>query len=131
MDTKQVIILDASLGMPAGKLVAQGAHAAMGGFTEVGQVVMIDGVKYFAFPITDEEEIWLTNSFTKAVLQVHSSQELDDLYDKAKAAGLRTVKIIDSGRTVFNGVPTYTAISIGPAEVSKINAITGSLKSYK
>lgn len=52
------------------------------------------------------------------------------VYDEAKAAGCLTYLVTDSGKTEFDGVPTHTAIAIGPNQVEQIDAITGGLKLY-
>jgi len=67
-------------------------------------------------------------SFAKIVLQCDSEEELIKIYEKAKAAGLESHLIIDSGATEFHGIPTKTCVGIGPDEAEKIDAITGSLK---
>ena len=80
-----------------------------------------------------EEMEWMTEvpgekSFAKIVVQVDSEEELDKIYEKAKAAGLETHLITDSGATEFHGIPTKTCVGIGPDAEDKINAITGELK---
>ena len=52
------------------------------------------------------------------------------LAEKAKEAGLEYHLITDSGRTEFDGVPTLTALAIGPDKIEKIDKITGELKLY-
>ena len=46
----------------------------------------------------------------------------------AKLAGLPCSLIRDAGLTEFAGVPTLTAVAVGPAELSKVDAITSHLK---
>jgi PTH2 family peptidyl-tRNA hydrolase len=38
-----------------------------------------------------------------------------------------TALILDSGVTEFGGVPTNTAVAVGPDQVGKVDAITGGL----
>ena len=71
---------------------------------------------------------WLSGSFTKVCLSCDSEQELLDLHAKAKAAGILCSLIKDAGKTEFGGVPTYTAIAIGPDYPENIDPITGHLK---
>ena len=73
-------------------------------------------------------QAWLSGRFTKVVVRVDSEAELLEVYQKAKDAGLPCSLIQDSGATEFHGVPTYTAVAIGPDEAEKIDAITGQLK---
>ena len=72
---------------------------------------------------------WVLGSFAKVVLRAETAtdQELIDLQAAAKAAGLTTSLIVDSGRTEFNGVPTMTALGIGPGSIEEIDKITGHL----
>ncbi len=55
---------------------------------------------------------WIDNLFTKICVSVDSEEELLDIYNKGKNAGLICALIQDAGRTEFNGVPTYTCCSI-------------------
>ena len=70
---------------------------------------------------------WITGLHTKICVGVSSEQGLQDVYDRAKSAGLPCSIITDAGKTEFGGVPTKTAVAVGPAEASLIDAITGTL----
>ena len=70
----------------------------------------------------------MEESYTKITCSVDSEQELDEIYNKAKKAGLETHLIIDNGLTEFNGVPTKTIVAIGPHYSEKIDPITKHLK---
>jgi PTH2 family peptidyl-tRNA hydrolase len=76
------------------------------------------------------EEIPGEKNFAKIVLQVDSEEALVEVYEKAIAAGLEAHLITDSGATEFHGVPTKTAVGIGPDLAAKIDAVTGDLKLY-
>jgi PTH2 family peptidyl-tRNA hydrolase len=99
-----------------GKQIAQGAHASM--------KVILDTPQPYPTPMQE----WLTGRFTKVVVYVNTEQELLDVYQKAKDAGLPCSLIQDSGATEFHGVPTYTAVAVGPDVAEKIDPITGNLK---
>ena len=77
-----------------------------------------------------EERGWINAGMAKVCLRVDSEDELMACHDSALAAGLTSHLIRDSGRTEFGGVPTLTACAIGPAEVERIDAITGHLVPY-
>jgi PTH2 family peptidyl-tRNA hydrolase len=49
------------------------------------------------------------------------------LHQRALDAGLITALIQDAGLTEFAGVPTYTALAIGPDEDAKIDQLTDDL----
>jgi len=51
-----------------------------------------------------------------------------DIYNQAKEAGLYCSLIQDAGLTEFGGVPTYTAVAVGPAKNEDVDKITGELK---
>ena len=128
-DTKQTIIIRKDLKIRRGKEIAQGCHASLAFLTR-RLVKFSDSKNTFTIDLTDEEIEWMNNSFAKVCLQVDSEQELLDIYNKAKEAGLEAHLITDSGRTEFNGIPTNTVVSIGPHSVDRINPITSNLKLY-
>lgn len=135
---KQVIVVRKDLNMRKGKIAAQVAHASMkvildrmewgeleghegdldGETASVGSVVVID---------SSALSLWLAGSFTKICISVDSEAELLEVFSKAQAAGILCSLIQDSGKTEFNGVPTYTCAAIGPAYSEEINPITGHL----
>ena len=150
MNVKQVIVMRKDLGVRKGKLIAQGAHASMKIFfdrmmtdPQGSHPIWFDRVladpeatpdklecgnitHYLA--ATDEMKEWIKGSFTKICVSVNSEEELLEIYNKAKDAGLPCALICDAGKTEFNGVPTNTCCAIGPDQVEKIDKITGDLK---
>lgn len=127
MEHKQVIIMRKDLNMRKGKLVAQGAHAAMGAI--LGQCKQ-DGDK-LVLDLTDERMApWLTGRFKKICVYVNSEQELLDLHQQAKESGLICSLIQDAGLTEFAGVKTYTAVAVGPDQEDKIDAVCKHLPLY-
>jgi PTH2 family peptidyl-tRNA hydrolase len=128
--TKQVIVIRKDLKMRKGKMVAQGAHASMKVFLDRGYAHQPDGTNksYFTFETNWEIEKWLEGIFTKVCVGVNSELELLNVYDQAKRAGLPCSLIQDAGLTEFDGVPTYTAVAIGPADNEKVDEITGHFK---
>lgn len=124
MNTKQVIVMrtDTDPPMRKGKMIAQGAHASM---AFLSRRVFDDhhGDPYFS----DAEMQWFQNSYAKVCCRVDSEEELLDIYNKAKEAGLEVHLITDSGRTEFKK-PTKTCLAIGPDFVEKIDPITGHLR---
>ena len=116
---KQVIVMRNDLGMRKGKMIAQGSHASISFLTRKIQ----SGRK-----MTDVEQQWVNDRFTKICVRVDSEQELIDIHNKALANGVESHLITDAGLTEFNGVPTKTCLALGPDYASKIDAITGHLK---
>ena len=115
MDTKQVIVLRKDLNMRKGKMIAQGAHACLGACKRA--------------KVVDPEALaaWENDGQTKIAVSVNSEQELLDIFNNAAAMGIPAAIITAQGRTEFAGVPTRTAVAIGPAEASKIDQITRQL----
>ena len=110
---KQVIVIRKDLKMRRGKEAVQCCHASM--------KVTLDNLNH-----PDVKE-WLAGIFTKIVVSVDSEDELFEIYRNAKDAGLICSLIKDAGLTEFDGVPTYTAVAVGPSTNEKVNAITGHL----
>ena len=122
---KQVIVIRRDLKMRRGKECSQAAHASM--------IWLCDRLNRFMYRnpqfSTDEME-WLQGTFTKITLQVNSEEELLDIFNKAKVKGLNVYLVTDIGKTEFNGIPTNTAIAIGPNKSEDIDSITSELKLY-
>jgi PTH2 family peptidyl-tRNA hydrolase len=141
---KQVIVMRTDLNMRKGKIVAQGSHASMKVFFDrIKSTYCVDpteGAHTFNIPeefqryfvtsmeLTGEMYSWMKGTFTKICVRVNSEEELHTIYKKAIDAGIPSAIIQDSGKTEFNGVPTYTCCAIGPDEAEKIDEITGELK---
>ena len=132
MDTKQVIVMRKDLGMRKGKMVAQGCHASMGAIFSQSYVKskdLTDGIMdHKCIPMSVDVEHWFNDRFTEICVSCNSEQELLDLTAQAKDAGLLHFLCRDAGLTEFAGIPTYTALAIGPASAEIIDKITGQLK---
>ena len=112
MHTKLTLVVRSDLGMGRGKIAAQASHAA------VAAVLARLGAPDF--------RAWLRDGQPKVVLKAVSEDELFAIAERASEAGLPVQVIHDAGRTqVAEGTPTCCAI--GPAEDSRIDAVTGGL----
>jgi PTH2 family peptidyl-tRNA hydrolase len=120
---KQVIVVRKDLGMRKGKMIAQGAHASMGAILGLAKR---EGDS-LVIPLDPRVEPWLCGRFKKIAVSVNSEAELLALHAKAKNAGIVCSLIQDAGLTEFGGVPTYTAVGIGPDDGERIDGITGEL----
>jgi peptidyl-tRNA hydrolase len=109
---KQVIVVDESLRLPRGKLAAQAAHAAVAAYRSAA---------------ADDRRAWIAEGMPKIVVACASEFELVAIHARAAEAGLPAELVRDAGRTA---VPegTATCVGIGPAEDSRIDAVTGDLK---
>lgn len=121
-DVKQLIIIRKDLKMRRGKEISQGAHASMKFLIEAVK----DGKDFEPY-----EEKWLfNNEFKKIVLQTDSEEKLDSLYEMALGKGFNAYIIVDNGLTEFNGVPTKTALAIGPNYSKDLDTIAKHLQLY-
>jgi peptidyl-tRNA hydrolase, PTH2 family len=129
MSSKQVLVMKKfpkDRNMRTGKYVAQGAHASLGALLSLGK--MDPECQNFVISLENPFVYeWLIGRFTKVTVYVETDDELAAICNKAKEAGIATALITDAGLTEFNGVPTITAVGVGPDDPEKINAITGHL----
>lgn len=114
-DLKQVIVVRTDLRMGRGKLAAQVAHAAVSAAESARSLR----------PLWHRR--WIEEGQKKIVLKTRSLEELLDIYRKAVGRGLPAVLVRDRGLTQLPP-GTITAVGIGPAPSSLIDAITGNLK---
>lgn len=134
---KQVIVMRKDLNMRKGKMIAQGAHASMKVLLDrkTAPVIGSGSGEAAAAPASTEMTIaltpamtdWLGGRFTKVCVSVDSEAALDEVCQRAEAAGVPWAVIVDSGKTEFHGVPTKTCAAIGPAWVDEVDAVTGKL----
>jgi PTH2 family peptidyl-tRNA hydrolase len=127
MEHKQVIVLRKDLNMRKGKMVAQGAHASMAAILNLGTYDKQGPGATLTLVLDERVRPWLQGRFKKICVGVNSEQELLDLHQAAQAAGVVCALIQDAGLTEFGGVPTYTALAVGPDQEDVVNRLTGSL----
>lgn len=126
---KQVIILRNDLNMRKGKMIAQGAHASLKAVLDTGTVREVDGRRCLVIPLDDDRVgPWVEGKFAKIAVRADSEAELLALHEAAQAAGAVSALIQDAGLTEFGGVPTYTALAIGPGRKEALDPLTGNLK---
>lgn len=127
---KRVIVVRKDLGMRKGKMMAQVSHASKLTLLEFasieGERLSIDLNQYGKH--TQAIISWLQGDFTEVVVSVDSKEAFDELVSKAKSRELPVFVVTDLGKTEFNGVPTETVVSIGPAESSHFDGVTDGLK---
>jgi len=129
---KQYIIVRTDLGMSAGKIGAQAAHASQKVFFDKmiysRQFGGIDpNTKTYQITLNKEEIQWVEGKFTKIVKKVKNEAQLIKVYEKAKEAGLNCSLIEDAGLTELTG-KNHTCIAIGPNYVDKCEPIVKRLR---
>ena len=123
--SKQVIVIRNDIKMGKGKMVSQGAHAS----TSV--LIDRDSQRWWLGESSKEALAdWINGTFTKICVFVNSERELLEIYNKAFSANILCSIIKDNGKTVFDGVPTFTAVAIGPDWSDVVDEITKDLKLY-
>jgi peptidyl-tRNA hydrolase, PTH2 family len=118
---KQVIAYRRDLKMRKGKIAAQVAHASLAAVVR-GEHGPVDELRV---ALDGPTAHWLRHRSAKVVLSVEDEAALTAIHDLARRAGLPRALITDSGRTEFHGVPTRTAVAVGPATEEEVDAITG------
>lgn len=127
MSVKQMIVVRKDLNMRKGKMIAQGAHASMGFLLELASS-SADGD--FRTMLQNGEDFleWTESGTAKIAVGINSEEELLDLHVRAKDAKIPVYLVRDTGKTEFRGVPTYTALALGPAKSEVLDPLTGHLK---
>ena len=111
-----------------GKFCVQACHASLAAILNFADKSTHGEIRIlFENDETDALQDWINGMFTKITVSVNSEAELVEIYNKAKEKGLLCSLITDAGLTEFNGVPTLTAVAIGPNWDFDINPITGHL----
>jgi PTH2 family peptidyl-tRNA hydrolase len=129
MEAKQVIVIRRDLGMRRGKEISQGAHASMAWMTtRLEQSHSHPGI--YTLILNEAEQSWLSGLFTKITCQVQSEENLRAVVVRAEEAGVIAHAITDAGKTEFGGVPTLTAVAVGPDWADRVDEVTGNLKLY-
>lgn len=132
METKQVLVWRKDLRnvdghkVRTGKVAAQLAHASLKVFFD--RIEYCDHGEMKITKITSAMENWINGLFTKICVSVNSEKELLSIFQQAKDNNIPCSLIQDAGLTEFGGIPTYTAVAIGPAEDKDVDTITGNLK---
>lgn len=124
---KQVIVIRRDLRMRRGKEIAQGSHASMAFLVErITRVVASGEDRDVRIELSVEELEWVSGGrMAKVVLQAPDLETLERVRDEASARSLAVHVITDLGLTEFGGVPTVTALAIGPADADEIDRVTG------
>ncbi|PSQ33639.1 aminoacyl-tRNA hydrolase [Halobacteriales archaeon SW_10_68_16] len=111
---KQAIVARGDLGMGAGKLAAQVAHASL-----------------MAYEAADEKtrSDWKGDGQKKVVLRADGESTLFELAEIADVEGLPHAVVRDAGHTQLDP-GTATTFAVGPAEEERVDAVTGDLPLY-
>ncbi len=125
---KMVIVMRKDLGMRKGKMIAQGSHASMAFLLEkiLCAPIVNDHPFVFGVTLTKLELAWEDAGQKKIVVSVNSEEELVDIYNRSKEAGIPVHMITDAGHTELSP-NTKTCLALGPWHSDEIDKITGGL----
>jgi PTH2 family peptidyl-tRNA hydrolase len=112
---KQTIVIRKDLEMGRGKMVAQGSHASLGAYKKTLKADP-DAVKQ-----------WEAIGQEKVVLKAQTGEELIELFQQAKDAGIPVEIIRDAGHTQIEP-GTITCFAAGPWKEDELDRIFGKLK---
>ncbi len=118
---KQAIVVRRDIEMGRGKAAAQVAHASC----EAVFIVLDSGRKQWLEWLRE----WRSTGQKKVVLRVDSLEELVEIYEKARLAGLPASIVVDAGHTQLPP-GTRTAVGVGPGPENLVDMVTGRLKLY-
>jgi len=131
---KQVMIVNMGLDMEVGRIAAQVAHASIKVFLDKKETKHALSYKSiiagYYIPCTKPMVEWIEKSFTKVVVGVDNSDQLFELANKAKEAGLPFSIMTDNGFPDYPGGVATTCVAIGPADSNDLDPITGDLSPF-
>ena len=111
---KQAIVARTDIGMGAGKLAAQVAHASLSAYEDADERT---------------RRAWKGSGQKKVVLEASSERELFELAEAARVEGLPNAIIRDAGHTQLDP-GTVTALAVGPGPDEAVDRVTGDLSLY-
>ena len=112
---KQAIVVRTDLKMGKGKVAAQVAHASLA----AAEAAQQKRPAWYSG--------WKEGGQAKIVLKVGSLEALEDLFRKAKSAGLPASMVEDRGLTQVDP-GTVTCLGVGPGPDVEVDGVTGKLK---
>lgn len=124
MQYKQILVLRKDLKMRKGKMISQGAHAAVQILLDSGRWEE-NGV--FCGRPGELFQKWLEQGATKITVSVNSEEALLEISERARQNRIPCAVIEDAGRTEFHGEATITCCALGPAAAEQLDPITGDL----
>ena len=111
---KQAIVARTDIGMGEGKLAAQVAHASLSAYEKASEGARSD---------------WKDGGQKKIVLEGDGESTLFELAEEAKRRGIPHAIVRDAGHTQLDP-GTVTALAVGPASETDVDAVTGDLPLY-
>ena len=101
------VVFRADLDIPRGKSEVQCGHV----------------IAMLLYEQHDACDDYMAGSQMKLSMEVPDTAALEKIARRAALRHIPCVKVVDAGRTVFDG-PTFTCIAIGPMDKTDCNALT-------
>jgi len=121
-DLKMYLILNGSLGMTKGKMVAQASHACLKIFfdhMDYDNTVGLEGYRHvFITCMNDDMRAWKEGAFAKISLKAPDEGTMEFLVRQAERNGIATAEIRDNGVTQVEP-GSLTAVAIGPFDTTR------------
>jgi PTH2 family peptidyl-tRNA hydrolase len=114
---KMLLVIRTDLKMKPGKIAAQVGHATLGAYKTARQSHPL-ALKY-----------WSYHGQAKVAVKVKTEAEMDEIRQKAIAAGINTHVVHDAGKTQV-AAGSRTVLALGPAPIDEIDKIASHLKLY-
>jgi PTH2 family peptidyl-tRNA hydrolase len=111
---KQAILLREDLEMSTGKMITQACHASLKAYQTADSEIRSE---------------WESQGEKKVILGV-DGEKMQQKKRELEVSGLSFSAVKDAGKTELEP-GTETALSVGPAEESEIDTVTGELKLIK
>ena len=124
-ELKMVLCVRTDLKMTKGKMCAQCGHATLGLYKQLLAATIEGGES--GEMAASLLQAWDEGGQAKVALKLPSEVEMDQLAALAEAGGVNSYIISDAGRTQI-AAGSRTVLGLGPAPVSAIDEITGTLK---
>lgn len=124
---KQVILMriDTVPPMRKGKMIAQGAHAAMMWLKDL----ILSGKSHISImsELTAAQQLWLKGDYAKICVGCTMS-DIMKVCHECDVKNIRYSVVTDLGKTEFNGQETITCMAVGPDYACNLDPITSYLK---
>lgn len=114
-ELKMILCVNKELGMRAGKIAAQCAHAAVG---------VVENMRRHNEHLLQQ---WKTYGAAKIAVQCPNQQQLLEIQGLAREKGIPNYLVTDAGRTQI-AAGSMTVLALGPWGKSQLDQLTGHLK---
>ena len=126
---KQVIVVRKDLDMSPGKIAVQVAHASLKSYKQYLKSMTKDMSGLVCIDFNESKDLveWQNTGETKIAVWCKDNKEMEKIRMKANELNIRTVFVIDEGRTELDP-QTITCMALGPAPDDIMDKVTKRLR---